>query len=279
MGLAFDSLAPKHISFIELQRLYFVGSAPVSPDHHVNISPRTGPLTVIDERTVAFGDLTGSGAETAAHVLQNGRMTIMLCNIHEGPPNILRLYGCARILLPHEASAELLAALPREITTDPSFRCVYVLHLDRVQTSCGYALPVMSYVRERTILYEKAAEAGVEGMCTYKQTKNAFSLDGLPSLAALDHAPLRPVRVDGATLKPTSASTVCFFYSEPASSLVDRVRARVRRARLERGPGRSGRRSIGSHWSLGEFAPFSFGVLVGAAAALAVSVLRPVRVY
>lgn len=275
MGLAFEELAPKHVEFISKQRLYFIGSAPLGAAHHINVSPRSGPLAVVDNRTIAFGDLAGSGAETAAHVLQNGRLTLMLCNIEEGPPNILRLYGRARIVLPHEASAELLAALPSAITTDPSFRCIYLLHVDRVQTSCGYSLPVLSYVRERTILFEKSAQAGVAGMCAYVQTKNAFSMDGLPSLASLGNGPLlRPVRVDGATLTPSTASKVGFVYSEPAVNLFDRTRARLCRALLERGPGRSGSCTATGYGCLGDLAPFALGAAVGAAAVITFGALR-----
>ncbi|KAG8464008.1 hypothetical protein KFE25_000176 [Diacronema lutheri] len=278
MGLAFEALEPKHVEFIARQRLYFVGSAPLDAAHHINVSPRSGPLAVVDSRTVAFGDLAGSGAETAAHVLQNGRMTIMLCNIEEGPPCILRLYGCARIALPAEAPAALLAALPSAITSDPGFRCVYVLHLERVQSSCGYSLPVLSFVRDRTILFEKAAQAGVDGMRTYVRTKNAYSIDGLPSIAQLgdgDAPLLRPVRVHGETLKPTLVPKAGFTYSEPATSLFDRLRARLCRVRLERGPGRRGAHAAGAwHGELGPHGAFVLGAIVGATSVVAALRLR-----
>eukprot|EP00302_Diacronema_sp_CCMP2436_P014985 CAMPEP_0179869134 /NCGR_PEP_ID=MMETSP0982-20121206/19326_1 /TAXON_ID=483367 /ORGANISM="non described non described, Strain CCMP 2436" /LENGTH=287 /DNA_ID=CAMNT_0021759109 /DNA_START=60 /DNA_END=923 /DNA_ORIENTATION=+ len=282
MGLAFNELLPKHVEFIAQQRLFFVASAPLDAAMHVNVSPRSGAPTVLSSKTVAYADYAGSGAETAAHVLQNGRMTIMMCNIEEGPPNIMRLYGRATILLPGEVPAEMLGALPESVVNDPGFRCVFLLNIERVQTSCGFSLPILAFVHERITLHEFTAAKGVDGIREYVRHKNAFSIDGLPSLAQLgDGELLRPVAVDGSTFKPvaqTSGTGPLFIFSEPAKNILERVRARFHRFKIERGPGRGS----SSGWGGGATAsqqltgslPFFMGALFGMSAAVAFGAMR-----
>jgi hypothetical protein len=188
MGKVLECISKKEEDFILKQKVFFVGTAPLSADHHVNVSPKASgnSVIVIDPHTVAYGDLTGSGAETAAHVLENERMTLMFCNLEQGLPMILRLYGKARLIVKEEVPQSLRDKLPEEITASKGFRGVYVLKVDRISSSCGYSLPVMLFEKQRKTLEESAERAvrdGDEGLHGYCLLKNSFSIDGLPSLA------------------------------------------------------------------------------------------------
>lgn len=188
MGKVLECITKKEEEFILKQKVFFVGTAPLSPDHHINVSPKASgnSVIVLDPHTVAYGDLTGSGAETAAHVLENERMTLMFCNLEQGLPIILRLYGKARLIVKEKVPQSLFDKLPKEITTSKGFRGVYVLKVHRISSSCGYSLPVMSYEKHRRTLEESAERAvkeGDEGLTGYCLRNNSFSIDGLPSLA------------------------------------------------------------------------------------------------
>ncbi|WP_309572878.1 pyridoxamine 5'-phosphate oxidase family protein [Deinococcus sp.] len=163
-------------AFIEAQHVYFVGTA--APDGRVNVSPKgMDSLRVLGPNRVAWLNVTGSGNETAAHVLQLPRMTVMFCAL-EGPPLILRLYGTARMIQPGDAAwAEYSARFPPL----PGARQVYVLDVDLVQTSCGMAVPLMDYRGDRDDLNGWAATKGPAGLDEYRQLKNATSIDGLPT--------------------------------------------------------------------------------------------------
>ena len=124
-----DGLTPAVQQFIAKQRVFFVATAPSDTAHHVNVSPKTAgsALAVLDQHTLAFADLSGSGSETAAHVLQNSRITFMFCNIEPGSPQIIRVYGTASIVLPGEAPAELLAAFDGgKCTASAGLRAIFV---------------------------------------------------------------------------------------------------------------------------------------------------------
>jgi hypothetical protein len=188
MGKVLECISKKEEEFILKQKVFFVGTAPLSADHHINVSPKApgNSVIVLDPHTVVYGDLTGSGAETASHVLENERMTLMFCNLEEGLPIILRLYGKATLIVKEEVPRSILDKLPKEITTSHGFRGVYVLKVDRISSSCGYSLPVMKYEKQRKTLEEytvRAVKEGDEGLTEYCLRKNSFSIDGLPSLA------------------------------------------------------------------------------------------------
>ncbi|GAB3877496.1 pyridoxamine 5'-phosphate oxidase family protein [Terrabacter terrigena] len=172
--------------FIEAQHVFFVATAPLAADGHVNLSPKglDGTFVVLDEHTVAYLDLTGSGAETVAHLRENGRITLMFCAF-EGPPNIVRLHGSGRFLAltdPEFASYRDLFA------GHPGTRGVVVVDVERVSASCGYAVPLMRHDADRDLLTQWADNRGEEGLTAYRTTKNAVSIDGLPALDALDQA-------------------------------------------------------------------------------------------
>jgi hypothetical protein len=179
MAKFFDTLTPELRDFVARQHVFFTGTA--AAEGRVNVSPKgMDTLRVIDERTLAYVDLTGSGAETAAHVRASGRLTIMLCAF-EGPPMILRVYGTGR-LHPRGGDdyARLLAAHWGGIES-PGARQIVVLDADLVQTSCGYAVPHMSFVDDRPSLVNWASAKGEDGLVAYRAEKNRQSLDGLPT--------------------------------------------------------------------------------------------------
>ena len=179
MGRSFASLSPALADAVRAAPLFFVATAPLSADGHVNLSPKGGDtLRVLDERTVAYLDLTGSGAETIAHLKENGRITLMVCAF-SGPPQIVRLHGRGEVLEPGHDGYD---ALRDRFPDLPGARAVIRVAVERVGSSCGYAVPLMHYEGERTRLIEWAEAKGPEGLVDYRASKNATSIDGLPAL-------------------------------------------------------------------------------------------------
>ena len=178
MGKQFAALLPEHRQFIEKQKVFFVGTAALSAEGHVNLSPKGHDVfRVLSDNRVAYLDLTGSGNETSAHLLENGRITLMFCAF-EGPPNILRLYGTGSVALPGSDAWETLLPLFPSL---PGARQMIVVDVHLVQSSCGYAVPFMSYERERDTLQRWAEKKGEEGLEEYRRNKNEKSIDGLPT--------------------------------------------------------------------------------------------------
>jgi hypothetical protein len=168
----FESLEDEHRAFIEAQYLYFVGTA--GAEGFVNVSPKgMDSFRIIDESTVAWLNLTGSGNETAAHVLENGRMTVMFCSFDK-QPLIMRLYGQAAAIHSRDKRwEELLALFP----ANPGARQIFVLDLDLVQTSCGYAVPYYKLKGERPTLSKWADNHGASSIKDYWAEKNTKSLN------------------------------------------------------------------------------------------------------
>lgn len=178
MGKQFTVMLPEHQEFIRRQHLFFVGSAPLSEEGHVNISPKGhDSFRILSENQVAYLDMTGSGNETSAHVHENGRVTVMFCAF-EGPPNILRLYGIGSVVLPDSPEWESLYPL---FTPLPGARQIIKIDVHKVQTSCGYAIPFMAYENERETLQRWSIQQGEEKLKQYRQEKNSASIDGLPT--------------------------------------------------------------------------------------------------
>lgn len=173
----FDRLSDELAAFIRQQPLFFVATAP-SSGGHVNLSPKgLDTLRVLDAKTVAYLDLTGSGNETSAHIADNGRLTIMLCSF-DARALILRLYGRGRTVLPVDPG---YAALRSHFADYPGERQVIVLDIERVQTSCGYAVPRMDNPRQRDTLVRWAEKKGAGGIAQYQRQNNEISIDGLPA--------------------------------------------------------------------------------------------------
>ena len=189
MGKTFDRLDEHLREWIARQALFFVATAPLDPDGHVNASPK-GPidsLRVIDDKTVAYLDIVGSGAETIAHLRENGRIVVMFCAF-DGPPRILRLHGRGEVLTPGDQRFdELLESLDfAEPAAPEARRSIIVVEIDRIADSCGYGVPLMSYESEREHADKSAAKklrvGGPEALVDYQRQKNSESLDGLPAL-------------------------------------------------------------------------------------------------
>lgn len=181
MAKFFDAIDKQHLSFIDKQKLFFVATAPLNPEGHVNLSPKgLDSFKVLSSDKVAYMDIVGSGNETSAHILENGRITFMFCAF-EGAPNILRLYGNGYTVLPdHEEWNELSA----HFTLPLSVRQIIVANIYQVSTSCGFGVPLYEYTGERDHAQKWAENKGTEGLETYKQQKNLHSLDGLPTALA-----------------------------------------------------------------------------------------------
>lgn len=162
--------------FIQEQKLFFTATA--TKDSRVNLSPKgIDTFRCLDQKTVAYLDLTGSGNETAAHLTEDGRMTIMFCSFSD-KPLILRLYGQGKVVHPRNSQWEKLYAL---FTPVPGERQIIVLDLDLVQTSCGTGVPIYELQSERAAIIEWAKHKGQTGLAEYWQVKNLKSIDGLPT--------------------------------------------------------------------------------------------------
>jgi hypothetical protein len=173
MGKKLDVITPELKEFIENQKLFFVGTA--ANDGRVNVSPKgTDSFRVIGENKIVWLNLTGSGNETAAHLLKNSRMTIMFCAF-EGKPLILRLYGEAKIYHKRDNGFHKYSNL---FANNVGARQIIDMEVDLVQTSCGYAVPFMDFKEERTTLNSWAEKQGEDNIKAYWKEKNTISIDG-----------------------------------------------------------------------------------------------------
>jgi hypothetical protein len=172
----YSEITPELQRFIEKQHIFFVATAPLDGAGHVNLSPKgQDSFHIFSPNRVGYLDLTGSGNETAAHLLENGRITFMFCAF-EGSPRILRLYGQGWTVLPDtEEWASIRGCFP----SYPGVRQIIVVEINRVQTSCGTAVPLLEYTSERDNLNKWAEARGEAGLVAYRQEKNSHSIDGL----------------------------------------------------------------------------------------------------
>lgn len=162
--------------FITSQHLFFTATAPTSG--RINLSPKgIDSFRCLDSSTVAYLDLTGSGNETAAHLLENGRMTIMFCSFTE-KPLILRLYGYGRTVREGHPDWDELSV---HFDITPGMRQIVVMTIDSVQTSCGFGVPLYEFKQHRDTLIDWAAKKGEDGIRQYWHDKNQISIDGLPT--------------------------------------------------------------------------------------------------
>ena len=176
MGRFYERIEPAVEGWIGKQHLFFVASAPLAMDGHVNVSPKGyDTFRIVDPNRVAYQDLTGSGVETIAHAQENGRITLMWCAF-EGPPRIVRVFGTATV---RACDDELLGPL---FPATPGRRAIIDIAVDMVGDSCGYSVPFMSYAGERTRLQDWACEKSPEELGNYQQLKNSTSIDGLTGI-------------------------------------------------------------------------------------------------
>ncbi len=189
VGKVFDGIDERLERWIAAQPVFFVGTAPLNADGHVNVSPKgpVGALRVLGPRTVAYLDLLGSGAETIAHIRENARIVIMLCAF-EGPPRVVRLHGRGEVVVASDPRFEgLLQAHGFPQPGVPATRrAIVIVELDRIADSCGYGVPLMSYQsgREHLDLWaaKKVRVGGPEALREYEQKHNSVSIDGLPAV-------------------------------------------------------------------------------------------------
>ncbi|HEV1997727.1 MAG TPA: pyridoxamine 5'-phosphate oxidase family protein [Candidatus Dormibacteraeota bacterium] len=179
MGKLYDGIDDQLGHFMSEQPVFFVGTAPLDAEGHINLSPKgNNRVEVLDERTVAYLDLTGSAVETIAHLRENGRIVVMFCAF-QGPPRIVRLHGRGEVV---EKGAVGYADLAARFPEHPSARAVIKVTVDRISDSCGYGVPLMTLDRERSQMDNWAAHKGSDGIAEYQSTRNAVSIDGLPGL-------------------------------------------------------------------------------------------------
>ena len=193
MARQYDTIDEHLADWIARQPLFFVGSAPLAADGHVNVSPKgpIGSLRVLGPATVAYLDIYGSGAETIAHLRENGRIVVMLCAF-SGPPRIVRLHGRGTLLRPGDDGFDAL--LEQAAFEDPAIpearRAIVRVDVTRIADSCGYGVPLMTYEGERphnTLSAQKRLRAGgPAAIADYIAERNATSIDGL---AAVDDPP------------------------------------------------------------------------------------------
>jgi len=181
MSKQHEQIEPALAEWIIRQKVFFVGSAPLSRDGHVNVSPKGGDaFRLLGPLEAAYQDYTGSGAETVAHLRENGRIVIMFCAF-DGPPKIVRLHGRGTVVLPGESRfAELAGHFPENAGT----RAIIHIAVERVSDSCGMSVPYYDFTGHRDLLDHWAEKQGPEKLEVYRATKNVRSIDGLPAFEA-----------------------------------------------------------------------------------------------
>jgi hypothetical protein len=185
MAEQFSSLSNELTAWIDEQHVFFVGTAAASGQ--VNVSPKgQDSLRVLSPTEILWLNLTGSGNETAAHILDTNRMTLMWCAF-AGPPRILRVYGTAYAIHPRDdAWGSCVDAIPAPVGARQYFK----LAIDLVQTSCGYAVPLMDHVSDREVLTRWSEKRGADGIRAYWKDKNQKSIDGLSTAITLEDSTL-----------------------------------------------------------------------------------------
>ncbi|TFK23312.1 hypothetical protein FA15DRAFT_670590 [Coprinopsis marcescibilis] len=229
----FDSIPASLIPWIDSQKVFWVATAPLSEDGHVNVSPKgcfDKTMNVIPDnesdarkptsRAVWYEDFTGSGNETISHLRENGRITVMF-TAFEGPPQILRLYGTGKVY--EFGTPEYRGLLPPE-RRQPGSRAVIWVDIHKVITSCGYSIPFFTYKAPRVRLhkfaipreqadYDASSESTLElsrpekGIKSYWKVKNIKSIDGLPGLSSAFESPDPPTNWNSSSKAPEIVAT------------------------------------------------------------------------
>lgn len=178
MGKVYETITPHLKTFIGKQKMFFVSTAPLSADGSVNISPKgLDSLRVLDDTTVAYIDLTGSGAETIAHLKENQRITFLFCAF-DGPPKLVRLYGKGEVFERDTPEFDELKTLFPEYL---SARSIIKVKLNRVADACGYTVPLYEFKEDRDTMIKWVDNKGEKALVEYRALKNKKSIDGLPA--------------------------------------------------------------------------------------------------
>ena len=176
MGKVYQKLDERLIAFIQKQKLFFVSTAALAQESLINISPKGyDSLRILDETTVAYIDLTGSGAETIAHLKENQRITFLFCAF-EGPPKLVRLHGKGEVL---ERDTPAFESLKHLFPNYVSARSIIKVSVHRISDSCGYTVPLYDFKEDRDTMHKWAANKGEAALVDYRKEKNSKSLDGL----------------------------------------------------------------------------------------------------
>src|SRR3954453_17327400 len=193
MATIFDTITDHHREWIAQQAMFFVGTAPLAEDGHVNVSPKgpIGSFKVIDDHTVAYLDVNGSGIETIGHVRENGRIVVMFCAF-DGPPRILRLHGHGEVVFADDPRFEELADGLENLSIEEARRSVVLVHVTRIADSCGYGVPLMTFEGMRPHHAKSSAKkVRVEGADRYaaaQRERGSHTIDGLPAFAGAPQA-------------------------------------------------------------------------------------------
>jgi hypothetical protein len=181
MGKELEYIKDEHREFIEKQKMFFVCTAPLGSEGHINLSPKGFDcFRLLSPTKVGYLDIIGSGNETSAHLLENGRITFMFCAF-DGPPKIIRLYGKGYTVLPGD---EEWNELSKEFAILSATRQLIVADIFKVKSSCGFGVPLYNYEGERDHAFKWAEKKGEDGLEEYKREKNMVSMDGLPTPVA-----------------------------------------------------------------------------------------------
>jgi len=179
MGKLFDEITPEIAEWVEKQHMFFVATAPLAEDGHINCSPKgLDTFRILGPRKVAYLDITGSGAETIAHLRENGRIVFMFCAF-DGAPKIVRFHGKGEVVLPTSPLwSELQGRFPEYL----GVRAIISAEITRVSDSCGYGVPHFEFSEDRETMQRWAETKGSEDLSLYRKQKNRRSIDGLPGL-------------------------------------------------------------------------------------------------
>lgn len=181
MSTAHSHIDDKMAKWILQQKIFFTASAPLSAEGHINCSPKgLDAFRILDEKTVAYQDMVGSGAETIAHIRENKRLVIMFCAF-DGPPKIVRLHGHGEYILPKHPE---YSHIESHFESKPGVRAYIKLHVTRVSDSCGYSVPVYDYKHDRDVLDKWVERKGEAAIQQYIVDNNQKSIDGLPAIDA-----------------------------------------------------------------------------------------------
>ena len=181
MGKVLEQIDPELAAWIGEQKIFFVATAPLAAEGHINTSPKGGEaLRILGPMEAVYQDYTGSGAETAAHVQENGRIVLMFCAF-DGPPRIVRLHGVGRVVASDDPRfGEFAAKFP----ANPGTRAFIHVSVSRVSSSCGFSVPFYDFRAQRDTLDKWACAQGTEKLKAYRAAKNVKSIDGLPAFKA-----------------------------------------------------------------------------------------------
>ena len=181
MGKVYESITEDIRNWIAKQHMFFVATAPRADDGLINCSPKgLDSFAILNDHTVAYIDLTGSGVETIAHLKENGRIVVMFCAF-EGAANIIRFHGSGEVIEPHHPAFDTLQG---HFPVYESTRAIIRIHVERISDSCGYSVPLYDFKRQRDTLIKWSANKGPDDLVAYRREKNLKSLDGLPGVSS-----------------------------------------------------------------------------------------------